>query len=161
MEAKNSFRVLKDEKKVVMIRIFDAPRELVWKAYTDPELMKKWWGPRNLTTIIEKMDVEEGGEWRYIHKEENGNEHPFHGVYKEIREPEKISRTFNYEPIGPGHEMVESAEFEELGGGKTKVIATAVFVTVEDLGGMVNSGMEWGEKESFECLTELLIRLKK
>lgn len=161
METKNSFKVLKDEKKVVMVRIFDAPRRLVWKAYTDPDLIKKWWGPRNLATIIEKMDVKEGGEWRYIHTEENGKEHPFHGIYKEIREPENISRTFNYEPIGTGHEMVETAEFEELDGGKTKVTATAAFLTVEDLEGMVTSGMEWGEKESFERLTELLSSLNK
>lgn len=161
MDAKNSFKLLKDEKKVVMIRIFDAPRKLVWQAYTDPELIIKWWGPRGYSTLIEKMDVKEGGEWRFIHKEENGNEHPFHGVYKEIREPEKISRTFNYEPVGPGHEMVETAEFEELDGGRTRITATAAFSTVEDLEGMVNSGMEWGERDSFERLTELLTGLNK
>ena len=77
-----------------MTRIFEAPRELVWKAHTDPNLIPKWWGPRNLTTKIVKMEVKVGGAWRFIHQDKDGKEYVFYGVYKEIKEPEQITWTF-------------------------------------------------------------------
>ena len=152
--SKTTFTVKKDELKVVMERVFDAPRELVWKIISDPKMVPKWWGPERFETIVDKMDFRVGGEWRFIHKAE-GEQHSFHGIYQEIVPLEKISDTFNYEPIGPGHEMVETLVLEATPDGKTKAAQTSAFKNIEDLEGMVNSGMEDGATETWERLAAL------
>jgi len=151
-------QVYKDEKKVTMERVFNAPRELVWKAHTDPKIIVQWWGPRNLTTTIDVMDVKPGGKWRFVHKDEKGSTFAFNGVYKEIKKPESITWTFNFEPIGPGHELTETVTFEEIEGGKTKVSTTSHYNSIEDLEGMMQSGMEAGATESWDRLEELLTK---
>lgn len=144
----------KEKLQTTMSRTFNAPLEKVFKAHIDPELLKKWWGPRKYETIIEKMDAKAGGEWRYIHilGEEK---HIFYGVYKEIVPNQKITWTFNYEPIGPGHEITETVNFEEVAG-KTKLTTVSNYLSIEDLEGMVNSGMEAGANESWDRLEELV-----
>src|SRR5690348_13164494 len=104
---KTSFTVQKDKLQVVMQREFNAPPELVWKIMTDPAMVPKWWGPAKYETVVEKMDFKVGGEWRFINID-NGQRYAFHGIYKEIVPNEKVTDTFNFEPIGPGHEMVET-----------------------------------------------------
>lgn len=154
--AKTKFTINREELKTVMERTFDAPREVIFKAFTDPEIVPQWWGPRNLKTKVDKMDVRENGEWRFINIESNGNEHAFYGIFQEVNTPKLITRTFNYEPIGEGHEITETTMFEDLGGGVTKVSANSIFNSLEDLDGMVASGMEAGATESWDRLAELV-----
>ena len=142
-----------------MSRIFNAPRELVWKVYNDPALVSEWWGPRYLTTIVEKMEVKVGGAWRFIQKDAKGNEYAFNGVFKEIAPPERLVYTFEFEPMA-GHISTDTLIFEELPGGKTKITATTTFDTLEDLEGMLQSGMEDGAVESWDRLEELLETVK-
>jgi uncharacterized protein YndB with AHSA1/START domain len=157
--SKNNLQVDKEKKITTMERIFDAPRDLIWKAHTDPKLISEWWGPRATQTIIEKMEVKDGGEWRFVHKSKNDKgedeEYAFYGVFKEIKEPESITWTFNFEPIGPGHEITETIYFEEVGDGKTKLKTISHYKSLEDLEGMVQSGMEDGATESWDRLEEL------
>lgn len=150
------FTVNREELKVVMERVFDAPRELVWKAFTDPNSIPRWWGPGSLTTAVEKMDVRPGGVWRYVQRDPDGNEYAFNGVYKEIDPPGFLSYTFNFEGIPGDHELIETVRFEEIEKGKTKVTSTAAYANVEDLDGMVNAGMEAGAIESWDRLAEIL-----
>jgi len=142
------------DREVVMTKVFDAPRKLVWKAYTDPKLIPRWWGPRYLTTTIDKMDVRPGGAWRFVSRGPDGSEFGFHGVYREIVKPERLSWTFEFEGV-PGHVSIDTVALEELDG-RTKVTVTSVFQSKSDRDGMVASGMESGATESTERLAELL-----
>jgi uncharacterized protein YndB with AHSA1/START domain len=142
------------DREVVMTKVFDAPRELVWKAYTDPKLIPRWWGLRYLTTTIDKMDVKPGGAWRFVSRAPDGNEFGFHGVYREIVKLERLSWTFEFEGM-PGHVSVETVTFEWLDG-MTKVTVTSVFQSKADRDGMVATGMEVGATESMNRLAELL-----
>lgn len=137
-----------------MSRVFDAPRDLVFKAYTDPAQIPHWWGPRGVTTIVETMEVTPGGAWRYIHRGADGAEHAFRGEYREVVPPERIVSTFEFEPM-PGHIVVDTATFEDLGG-KTRLTVTSLFQSAADFDGMIESGMESGATESWDRLAELL-----
>lgn len=153
--SKTSFVIKRDELKVVMERTFDAPLEAVFKAFIDPQAIPKWWGLRAQTTTVDKMDVRVGGAWRYVCRDSRGNEYAFHGVYKKIDPPRLVSCTFNFEGIPGNHELLQTAIFEDLGG-KTKVTSTATYASVEDLDGMVASGMESGAIETWDRLAELV-----
>ena len=142
-----------------MERVFNAPREMVWKVYTDPSLVPEWWGPRYLTTVVEKMDVKVGGAWRFIQKDPKGNEFAFNGIFREVTPPERLVYTFEFEPMA-GHISMDSLSFVELPGGKTKIVATTSFNSLEDLEGMLQSGMESGAVESWDRLEELLVTVK-
>ena len=140
-------------------REFDAPRELVFRAHTDPELYSQWVGPRNLTGKIEKFALESGQVWREIYSDESGNEFAFNGVCHYMSAPEKIIRTFEFEGLPErGHVALETAVFEELPGGRTKLTIQSVFQSVAERDGMVQSGMEMGVNESHERLDELLTK---
>lgn len=147
------------ERELVTTHIFDAPRELVWKAWTDPKLIPRWWGPSRYTTTVEKMDVRPGGTWRFVQRDAEGNVFGFHGEYKEVVPPKRIVDTFEFEGM-PGHILIETATFEEIDG-QTKVTQKSVFETAEDLEGMLASGMEEGARETMERFTELLAEMKK
>lgn len=144
---------------IVSTVVIDAPRDLVYKAYTDPKLFAKWWGPSQYENVIEKFDIRRGGEWRVIQKGADGTQHPFRGVTHDVTAPERICQTFEYEPIA-GHVALQTATFEDLGG-KTKITAQIVFQSVMDRDGMVASGMKSGADESMERLQQLLDSLKK
>ena len=158
--SKNNLSVVREERTIRMSRIFDAPRELVWKICTDPQLVPKWWGPRYLTTFVDKMDLRVGGTWRYIQRDPNGQEHAFNGVYKEVTPPERLTYTFEYEPMA-GHISTETVILEELADGKTQITNVAVFASLEDLEGMLQSGMEGGATETWDRLEELLVEAQK
>ena len=148
---------LPSDLEIAMTRVFNAPRELVWKALTDPEAIPQWWGPRYLTTVVDKMDVRVGGAWRYVQHDPDGNEHAFNGVYKEIVPPERLVYTFEFEPM-PGHIVVDHVTLDEVEG-KTRVTVTSRFDSVEDRDGTLNSGMEGGATESWDRLAELLAEM--
>jgi len=154
--SKNNLVVNRDERAFSMSRVFDAPRELVWKVYTDPTLVSRWWGRKNSTTIVDKMEVEAGGVWRYIEQGAEGNEYAFNGVYKEVKVPERLVYTFEFEPLA-GHISTDTITFVELPDGKTKITARTTFDTLEDLEGMLQAGMEGGAVETWDRLEELLV----
>ena len=147
------------DREIVTTHVFDAPRDLVWRTWTDPKLIPRWWGPKKYTTTVLKMDLRQGGTWRFVQRDDDGNEYGFHGEYREVVPPERIVDTFEFEGM-PGHILVESTVFEEIGQ-KTKVTQKALFATVEDLEGMVASGMEEGARETIERFTELVQERKK
>jgi uncharacterized protein YndB with AHSA1/START domain len=107
--------------------------------------------------IIDKMEVRPGGVWRYIHRGADGQEFAFHGVYHEVRPPERLVSTFEFEGA-PGHVVLDTATFEDLGG-KTRLTTRSVFQTIEDRDAMVQSGSEEGATESWDRLEELLSQL--
>jgi uncharacterized protein YndB with AHSA1/START domain len=138
-------------------REFDAPRDRVYAAYTDPALIPEWWGPRGMTTTVDVMDVRPGGSWRFVMSRDDGTETGFRGTYREVTPPERIVQTFEWEGM-PGHISVETATFEDLGD-RTRVVTTSIFHTTEERDGMLASGMEGGLNETYERLDELLERL--
>lgn len=144
---------------IVMTRVFDAPRSFLWKAYTDPALIQKWWGPRRYATVVEKLDVRPGGVWRFVNRGVDGAEYWFSGVFSEVVEPERLVRALEFEGM-PGHVMVETAMFEELQG-KTRVTVRSVFKTQDDCDGMVASGMRDGATESMDRLAEILEEMSR
>ncbi len=150
------------KQELLITRRFDAPRELVFRAYTDPELYVQWLGPLRRKITLEKFEPTNCGSWRYIHRDEDGNEYAFHGVHHEVTHPERIISMFEFEGLPePGHASFEMATFEELPGGKTWVMTKAVFQSVADRDGMVQSGMEKGVNDSHDRLDELLAKMQK
>lgn len=148
------------KQEIIMSRTFDAPRELVFKAMNDPKLIPQWWGPRQYTTIVDKMEVRPGGEWRFVQRGKDGNEHTFKGVYHEIHAPEWVITTFEYEQMPePGHVVLQKVTLEEQGG-KTLYTEKSVYLTVEDRDGMLQSGMEGGATETLDRLEEILATMK-
>lgn len=144
------------DREIVTERVFDAPRERVFAAYTDPELIPQWWGPRGGTTIVDQMDVRPGGAWRFVYRDSDGSETGFRGTYREVTPPERIVQTFEWEGM-PGHVLVETATFEDLGE-RTKVTTNSLFHTSEERDGMLASGMERGLTETHDRLAELLAK---
>lgn len=150
------------KQEMVITREFDAPRELVFKAFTDPELYVQWLGPRDLTMTLETFEPKSGGSWRYIHRDKEGNAYAFHGVNHEVTAPERIIGTFEFEGLPePGHVTLETARFETLPGGRTKLTVQSVFQSVEDRDGMLQSGMEEGMNDSYARLDEMLEKIQK
>lgn len=142
---------------IVITREFDAPRELVFRAHTDPELVAQWLGPRRMKMTVERWDARDGGTWRYIHRDDDGSEYGFHGVFHGTPSPENgVVQTFEYEGA-PSHVSLETLTFEERDG-KTVVRVNDVFQSVEDRDAMLESGMESGLNEGYERLDELLAR---
>jgi len=148
------------KQELIITREFDAPRELVFKAVTDPTLITQWWGPRYLSTEVDKMDARTGGQWRFINRDSQGNEYAFHGVYHEVRAPERIIDTFEFEGLPEtGHVTLETMKLEQLPGGRTRLTTQSVFQSVADRDGMLQSGMEEGTKDSYDRLEELLRKM--
>jgi len=138
-------------------RVFNAPREKVYDAMTDPELIPKWWGRRQDTTTVEEMNVEVGGRYRFVCEGEDGK-HGFSGVFRVLEKPERVVQTFEWDGM-PGYISVDSAELEDLGDGRTRVVATSTFHFSEERDGMLSSGMEIGMGETYDRLEELLAEL--
>ena len=146
------------DREIVMTRVFDAPRELVFEAHSSCEHLSNWWGPRKYEFASCEIDFRPGGGWRIVHRGPEGDEHGFRGEFREILRPERIVWTFEYEGM-PGQISVETFTLEEHDG-KTMVTARSVLDTVEDRDGMLESGMESGAAESYDRLDEYLEVLK-
>jgi uncharacterized protein YndB with AHSA1/START domain len=143
------------DREILIERVFDAPRDRVYAAFTDPDLISQWWGRKEDTTTVDKMDVRPGGDWRFVTVSSNdGEEHAFRGTFREVEPPERLVWTFEWEGM-PGYVSVETTTFEDLGE-QTKVISRSLFHTTEERDGMIESGMEKGLNESYEQLDELL-----
>lgn len=143
-------------------REFDAPRELVFKAFTDPKLYVQWLlGPKRSggTMKLEKFEPRSGGEWRYVQTDSNGAQWAFHGVNHEVLPPERLIGTFEFEGLPEkGHVELDTAKFDELPGGRTRLTIHSVFQSVADRDGMLSSGAEEGIGDSFDRLDELLAK---
>jgi uncharacterized protein YndB with AHSA1/START domain len=137
-------------------RIFNAPRDRVWKAFTNPELVAQWWGRGN-KLVIERFEPKPGGRWRFV---EHGPEGPngFEGRFREVTPPERVVQTFEWDGM-PGHVIVETMTLEDLGGGRTKLVTVSLFHTTEERDGMLSSGMEQGMNESYAALDKVLASL--
>ena len=142
---------------IIITREFDAPREMVFTAHTNADLYGQWIGPRKFTTTFQSFDTRAGGSWRYFFKDMDGHELAFHGVYHEVKAPERIVGTFEFEGLGErGHVSLETAIFEDLPKGRSRLKIQSVFKSVADRDGMIGSGMEGGMNEGFEKLEKLL-----
>ncbi len=138
-------------------RIFDAPVEVVWRAFTDPNLVAQWWGRGN-KLVIERMEVERGGHWRFVEHSSDGVD-GFEGRYREVSPHERIVQTFEWDGM-PGYVAVDTAVFEDLGDGRTRLVTTSLFHTTEERDGMLQSGMETGLNQSYAALDKLLTTLR-
>lgn len=140
---------------IVMRRAFDAPRELVHRAYADPDLLKQWMGPDALEMRIDEFELRHGGRYRFVHIDPAGNEYAFRGVFHGDQGVDGgMMRTFEWEGL-PGHVSFESARFIEQDG-VTVVESTSVFMAVEDRDGMIANGMQTGVDEGYAKLDALL-----
>ena len=142
---------------VPLIRItreFDAPREKVFRAHVDPDLLVRWLGPRDLTMTIDHYDCRTGGSYRYIHTRD-GEEYGFHGSFHEVRPDELIVQTFTFEGF-PDGVALEKLVLEDLGGGRTRLTATSLCDSFADRDGMLSSGMDVGVNEGYAKLDDLL-----
>ena len=139
---------------IVIERVFDAPRELVWKAWTDPEHVAQWWGPRGMTTRVDELDLRPGGNWRYVMLAPNGSEYPQHGTFREVVAPKRIVTSAKFEMGADVHqEVVLTYQFDDLGG-KTKI--TLTHTSPEVLGQEEAMGIAEGWNSNFDCLVDHL-----
>lgn len=156
MENNTSITAEPGRQELFITREFNAPRELVFKAFTDPELVVQWMGPRELTMTIEKWDARSGGEWKYISTDPAGNKYGFHGCFHEIKAPERCIQTFEFDGLPEsGHVILDTARFENLEGNRSRVVIHSVYQSVADRDGMLQSGMEGGMNTGFQRLDEL------
>ena len=161
MSTKNKTTITAEpgKQEVIITREFDAPRELVFKAHTDPKLYVQWLGPRGYEMILDTFEPHSGGRYRYVHKDQNGNQFGFHGVFHEISE-ERMIQTFEFEGLPEGgHVTLDTMRLESLPGNRTRVTIQSLFQSVSDRDGMVQSGMERGVNEGYERLDEVLANM--
>lgn len=143
------------DREIRVERIFNAPRERVWQAITNPQLVSQWWGRGN-QLVVERMEVERGGHWRFVEHAPEGAQ-GFEGRYREVKPPERVVQTFEWDGM-PGHVIVETVTLEDLGDGRTRLVNVSLFHTTEERDGMMSSGMEQGMAESYAALDRLLLR---
>ena len=141
------------DREIRIERIFNASRDRVWNAMTDPKLVAQWWGRGN-KLVIEKMEVERGGHYRFVAHSPEGV-HGFEGRYAEVVPKERICQTFEWDGM-PGHVAFDTMTLEDLGDGRTRISIVSLFLTKEDRDGMVQAGMETGLNQSYEALDRVL-----
>lgn len=156
---KTIFKAEPGKQELIIEREFDAPRDMVFEAHTDPKLYSQWLGPKGYVTKFEEFEPKNGGSYRFVNIDEKGNVYDFHGVYHEVKKPEIIVGTFEWEGM-PGHVSLEKSVFLELPNNRTKLISHSIYLSEEDRNGMVADGaMEEGVNEGYEKLDELLEKL--
>jgi uncharacterized protein YndB with AHSA1/START domain len=145
---------------IVITRLFDAPRQLVFDALTKPEHVRRWWGclDERYSVIVCEIDLRKGGAWRYVGRGPQG-EYAFHGEFREIDAPERIVYTEIYAPFPDAVSLVTSVLTEE--GGKTRLTLTGSYPSVEVRDMVLKSGMERGAAISYDRLEELVTELQK
>ena len=138
--------------------LYEASLESVYKAYTDSMIIPLWRGPRNLNTYVDKLDVKLNGKWRFIQTDINGKTYAFNGIYRVVIPCVKLVNTFEWEEM-PGHIILDTTIFS-YENNKTKIVTVSQFSSLDDLEGMLNSGMEFGLTQSIERLCEYLDFIK-
>jgi uncharacterized protein YndB with AHSA1/START domain len=140
-----------------IVREFDAPRELVYQAFADPEILVQFLGPDRMTMKIDYYDFRSGGSYRYVHSDQNGNGYGFHGVIHEATAPERVIQTFEFEGLPErGHVTLDTMLLEALPGDRTKLTIHSVCRSGSDRDAMIMSGMEKGLEQGFARLDTLL-----
>jgi uncharacterized protein YndB with AHSA1/START domain len=140
------------DREIRVERTFDAPRDRVWRAYTEPDQLARWWGRGN-ELVIERWQLGKGGHWRFVEHGPDG-EHGFEGRFREVTPQERIAQTFEWDGM-PGYVTIDTATFEDLGD-RTRVVITSLFHTTEERDGMLNAGMPEGLGQSYAALDRLL-----
>ncbi|NIJ52836.1 SRPBCC domain-containing protein [Dyadobacter arcticus] len=160
MPSKNATKITADKGKQEFFieREFEAPRELVYRALSEPEFLVQWMGPNDMEMRIDKLDNRSGGSYRFVHSLCNGGgEFGFNGTIHEVAAPERVIRTFEFEGLPErGHVSLEFLTLIELPENRTRLMVQSVFKSVEDRDGLLQSGMEGGLKEGYQKLDELL-----
>jgi uncharacterized protein YndB with AHSA1/START domain len=143
------------EREIVLTRLFDAPRHLVFEAMTQPEHVRRWWGCLNegYSVPVCEIDLRPGGAWRFVNRTPRGEEATFYGVYREITPPERLVFTEIYAPYPDVESVVTSVFTEE--GGKTRLTATCVYPSVDVRDMVLGSGMSHGAALSYDRLEEV------
>jgi len=150
--------IYSDGSDLVFERTFDAPRAEVWKAFTDPEIVPRWWGPHGTTTTVVEMDVRPGGTWRYVSSAPDRDDVTFYGEYLEVEPPTGIKWTFMFDVDGVGPQGgPETSTFEDIDG-KTKVTSVGHMGSVEVLEGALATGMVKGGLETWDRLAAVLVK---
>ena len=139
-----------------IIREFDAPKEKVFRAHVEADLVQQWLGPRDHEMKVDHYDCRTGGSYRYVHIS-NGEEYGFYGSFHEVRPDECIVQTFTYEGM-PDAVALERLTLEDLGNGRCRLTAFSLGDSFEGRDAMLASGMEEGIKQAYEQLDELLAR---
>jgi uncharacterized protein YndB with AHSA1/START domain len=150
--------MLTADREILISRIVDAPRELVWEAMTDPKHIVHWWGPRGFTTTIETMDVRPGGVWKHVMHDPDGVDYPNKSIFKEVLKPQRI--VFSHTGAkkgGPGANFIATWTFDALEANKTKVTMHMIFPTAADRDTVVKEyGAIEGGKQTLQRLSEYL-----
>jgi uncharacterized protein YndB with AHSA1/START domain len=144
------------ERTIHIERTFNAPRDRVWKALTDPTLLAQWWGRGN-KLVIERMELHRGGHWRFVEHSDHGV-HGFEGRYREVTAPERIVRSFEWDGM-PGYVIIETIQLVELPEGRTRIVTDSLFHTTEERDGFLQSGVEGGLTRSYAELDKVLARM--
>jgi uncharacterized protein YndB with AHSA1/START domain len=144
------------EREIRIERIFNASRDRVWRAFTEPELVAQWWG-RGGKLVVERLEIKRGGHWRFVVMTPGGPQ-GFEGRYREVKPQERIAWTFEWDGM-PGHVAVDTVTFEDLGDGRTRMVNTSMFFTGQERDGAMGSGMEQGLHDSYAALDRLLATL--
>ncbi|HTE57796.1 MAG TPA: SRPBCC family protein [Verrucomicrobiae bacterium] len=152
---KTKFTIEPGQSTITIEREFDAPREKVFAAFIDPDVIGKWWGGKTYETTIETFEPHAGGSWRFVQKTSDA-EYAFHGVFHDVTAPERAIQTFEFDGLPEsGHVAMDSMWLTEENG-KTKMKIVSAFQSVEDRDGMVDSGMEKGASEGYDVLAEIV-----
>ena len=144
------------DRTIVVERVFNAPREKVWRAHTDPKLLAQWWGRGNKLDI-QTYELKAGGKWRFVEHSDGGT-HGFSGEFKEVTPMSRIVMTFGWDGM-EGKSVTDALDLHDLGDGRTKLVATSTFHSQEDRDTMIGYGMEAGMNQSYEALDKLLATL--
>jgi uncharacterized protein YndB with AHSA1/START domain len=147
---------MKSDREVMLKRIFDAPRRMVFEAMTKPELLKRWMGPRGWELVVSEIELRVGGKWRSVLRSPEGKEMGMSGVYREIEAPERIVSTEAYDDY-PGTETVNTILLDEVNG-KTTFTCTILYPSKEVRDLVVGSGMEHGAAECYDRLAKFLLQ---
>ena len=141
------------EREIYVERMFSAPRERVWKAFTEPDLIAQWWGRGN-KLVIERWELQRGGHWRFVEHTNHGA-FGFEGRFREVTPPERVVQSFEWDGM-PAHVAIQTMTLDDLGDGHTRLVVTSIFHTQEERDGMLQSGMETGMNESYAALDKVL-----
>jgi uncharacterized protein YndB with AHSA1/START domain len=145
--------VTDNNQELVFTRTFDAPREQVFRAFTEPDLVARWWAPADEKVTVEVLEARAGGSWRYVNTDGEGTSFVFHGVFHSV-EQDRIVHTFEYSGMA-GIVLLETVTLEDLGGGRTKLTDSSVFPTADARAAMTGDGST-GAMERLEALLKTL-----
>jgi uncharacterized protein YndB with AHSA1/START domain len=155
----NSAKVtLPTDTQILITREFDAPKHLVWKAYTTPDLIARWWGGSHGKVTSAEVDLRVGGSWRYVLAANEGFEVAFHGEFREISAPDRLVNTEIYEGAPEGMGVVTTTLDEADGRTTLTQLCDYGDKTVRDA--VIESGMEGGMQESMDELEQVAVSLK-